>query len=146
MPLKRSIFFALCLTLSGAALAHQSVKNPAVKARMDGMVTINAAMKNLAQMAKGAAPYQQTTTDSAFKAIIEQSSKVPELFRSRQDDPVSEALPAIWSDFDVFSNKAKALQQAAEKASSAVTDQASLRSAMRAIGVTCKACHDSYRK
>jgi len=146
MPLKRSIFFALCLILSGAAFAHQSVKNPAVKARMDGMVTIKDAMKNLAQMAKGAAPYQQATADKALEAIIEQSNKVPDLFRDRQDDPVSEALPAIWSDFDDFTKKAKALQQAAEKASRAVTDQASLRSAMREIGVTCKACHDSYRK
>lgn len=146
MPLKRPLLIALCLTLSGAALAHQNVKNPAVKARMDGMVKINAAMKSLAQMAKGAAPYKQATADNALKVIIIQSGKVPNLFRDQQDDPKSESLPAIWSDFGDFTQKAKDMERAAQKATGQVKDQASLRAAMREIGVTCKACHDSYRE
>lgn len=146
MPLKRSLLFALCLTLSGAAVAHQSVKNPAVKARMDGMGKINVAMKSLAQMAKGAAPYKQATADSALQVIIKQSGTVPDLFRDPQDDPKSESLPAIWLDFGDFTQKAKDMRRAAQKATGQVKDQASLRAAMGEIGVTCKACHDSYRK
>lgn len=146
MRLKSAIAAGVFLVTAIAAYAHQGVTNPAVMARMEAMSGIGDATKVLGQMAKGTQPFDQAAARSAAATIAELAADTPNLFWAREDDKMSEALPAIWDDFDDFAKKSGVMETAAKKASTTNTDLASLRSALGEIGQTCKACHSDYRK
>ena len=137
---------SLALTVAAtAALAHSGVENPAVKARMDGMAAIGAAMKEIGQMAKGASPFDPAAARAAARTIAREAERTPMLFEVEADDPVSEALPAIWQEFDDFARKAESLAEVAG-AAEAVSTRADLKLARAEIGAACKACHAEYRQ
>ncbi|KAJ57006.1 hypothetical protein ACMU_00510 [Actibacterium mucosum KCTC 23349] len=133
----------LGLTAS-AALAHSGVKNPAVQARMNAMMDIAGATKVLGDMAKGVRAFDVTAAQAAAAQIAEQATQMPTLFAVPENDPKSEAAAAIWQDFPDFSDKAKALQDAAQAAMQIDTPTA-LQASMAQIGGTCTACHQAYR-
>lgn len=146
MRLMSAIGAGVLLVTAVAAYAHQGVTNPAVMARMEAMSGIGDATKVLGQMVKGTQPFDQAAARSAAETIAKLAADTPDLFRAREDDKMSEALPAIWDNFDDFANKAGVMETAAQRASTNITDLASLRSALGEIGQTCKACHSDYRK
>ncbi len=141
----RRIAIVLGLLVPAAVLAHEGVKNPAVMARMDVMSQIGAETKVIGQMVKGEIPFDVDKARAAVTAIAEQSTKVPGLFEAREDDPKSEALPAIWENFPDFTAKTEAMEEAARAASNLQTSE-ELAAALGAIGETCKDCHRSYRE
>ena len=142
MRIKLVLVATLCL--STAALAHSGVKNPIVKARMDDMAEIGANMKILGEMAKGTRPFDATAARAAAEDITEKAALIPSLFESQEIDPKSEARLNIWDNFDDFTAKAGDLRKAAWGLAPTSVDE--LRSAMPAIGQTCKACHQVYRE
>ena len=125
------------------ALAHSGVQNPAVMARMQAMGDIGDATKVLGQMVKGEADFDSDIVQAALQTIVQQAQRVPALFEAAEDDPKSEALPAIWDRFDDFTALS---QDMATAASVDVTSMDDLRGAMAQIGGTCKACHTKYRE
>ena len=142
--MKRLFGFALALTAT-AALAHEGVKNPSVMARMHGMKTIGSETKVLGEMAKGATPFDATRAQTAAATLAGEAARIEELFKAREDDPKSEALPAVWEDFSDFTAKAKTLKIAAEAAEDVLTVE-QLQTAVRDIGATCSECHKVYRQ
>lgn len=58
------------------------------------------------------------------------------------------AKPEIWSDAAGFKQKEQAFQDGVAKLSAAADsgDLAKVRAAFGAVGASCKACHDAYRK
>lgn len=133
----------LVTIITGAALAHAEVQNPAVKARMEAMKTIGGNMKIIAQMAKGETAFDATAAGGATAAIADTAAKVPALFEAPETDPETEAKPAIWEDFDDFTKKAMATEVAARGADTSSLD--ALRVSLGQIGGSCKSCHDDYR-
>jgi len=133
-----------CL-VAGAALAHEGVKNPAVMARMDGMSTIGAETKILGQMAKGEKPFEADVARAAAAKIATEAARIEPLFKAPEKDPMSESLPAVWTDFPDFVAKAKSLEDAALRVAE-VTTKEELQTHLREIGATCSACHKVYRK
>lgn len=129
-----------------SAMAHKGVKNPAVKARMDSMAAIAANTKILGQMAKGVAPFDAAAAQKAAAGIADGAAKTPALFEAQETDPMSEALPAIWTNFPDFAGKAAALEGTARAASMRIETPEDLRAALGGIGQACKACHADYRK
>ena len=83
--------------------------------------------------------------EAAAAAIADHAGQTPDLFAAPEQDPRSEALPAIWTDFDDFTALSAALQVAAKKATGIATP-ADLGPALAAIGGACKACHERYRE
>lgn len=146
MVFKMALVAGLVVAFAAGALAHQGVTNPAVKARMDAMSGIGAATKVLGDMAKGTTPFNQDAAQSAAAEIAALAKETPVLFKDPEEDAMSEALPAIWQNFDDFSKKAAAMESAAQSASQSITDLATLRAGLGQIGQTCKACHSDYRK
>ena len=142
----RSTLILASLTLATAALALQGVKNPAVKARMDAMGVIGDNTQVLGHMAKGATPFDAARARAAAAAIAHHAATTPALFEAREDDPKSEAMPAIWDNFNDFAIKAMALQTAAESAAHGVATPQDLRAALGEIGAACKSCHQTYRE
>ena len=135
---------ALCVILAaGAAVAKDGVTNPVVKARMETMDTIRVNTGILGNMASGKTAFDPAAATAAKTALAAAAAQIVAKFEANEDDPVSEAAPAIWQDFAGFTAKAEALVTAAE-----AMDVASLegvKAGMGAVGGSCKACHEAYR-
>ncbi len=98
---RASVLLVAALLTATTALAHQGVQNRAVLARMNGMSAIAENIKVLGNMAKGKVAFDQKAARVALQRMADHAAEAPELFEAREDDPKSEALPAIWEDFDV---------------------------------------------
>lgn len=139
-----AIITVLSLSLAGAAFAHQGVKDPKVKAWMHAMMQAGQASKTLGNMAKGTTPFDAVQAAEAKSVLIDVSVAIPELYEVKSEDPVSEALPAIWEDYSDFTAQAEAMQTASENLD--VASAATLQQGIRTLGRTCGGCHRSYRK
>ena len=142
---RKSLAFGLILVSTTAAIAHQGVQNPAVKARMDGMSAIAENMKILGQMAKGAIEFDATKARLASSAIANHAAATPNLFEADEADLKSEARPEIWSNFEDFTAKATELESVANGFSTSINQPTDLNAAMGALGAACKSCHSAYR-
>ncbi|MEO1492601.1 MAG: cytochrome c [Pseudomonadota bacterium] len=141
-----TILFAALL--SGAALAHEGVTGP-TKIRMDLMKDIGKATKTLGKMAKSGTFDRPLMVDLAG-VIARQGARVDEVFTDRHMHPKTEALPAIWEEWETFSAQGRDMVEAAHaietRAMTKAADEAWLRTAIKDLGATCKACHDDFKK
>ena len=99
--MKKLAIITVAIALSGATIHAHSVENPAVQKRMDVMKEIKGAMGVLGGMAKGAIAFDAAAASAAQNTLIEQSDGGP-TFKANETDPKSEALPAIWENWDTF--------------------------------------------
>ena len=131
---------------AGAAVAHEGVKNPAVKAWMENMKQIGAATKVLGSMAKGERGFDPAAADVALQDIARAAALSPALFEVPQSDPKSEARPEIWENWADFTAQSVALEELARGLEGMLSTPAALRDGLRQLGTTCKTCHESYRE
>lgn len=141
----RLLAATLALTAT-VALAHEGVKDPDVKARMQLMTEIGASTKILGEMAKRTRAFDAAEANAAAARLATLATQIPAAFQTRADDPKSEARPVIWQDFDGFTADAQAMQTAASAASGSIEELADLRMALAGIGKSCGACHEDYRE
>lgn len=146
MRCKELLLGCLIAGIGAGAFAHEGVKNPAVKARMHAMMTIGANTKALGRMANGAAPFEAQAARDAASSIAESAGQAPALFRMPETDPVSEARPAIWQNFDDFEAQLIALESAAARAAREMETIDDLRAVLPQIGAGCRTCHRTYRE
>ncbi|WP_298561616.1 cytochrome c [uncultured Aliiroseovarius sp.] len=133
------------LTIAGGLAAQTEPTNPTVIKRSETMKAIGGSMKTLAGMAKGEMAFDADKANAAVATIVEKGMTVPAVFEANETDPATEALPAIWENWDDFAKKADDLVMAA-KGVAEITEQGAIGAALGQIGGTCKACHDDYRK
>ncbi|MHA6265985.1 cytochrome c [uncultured Aliiroseovarius sp.] len=147
MKLLRTTLIALIASapLAGPLLAHEDATNPVVIERMETMKAIGGGMKTLAGMAKNEIPFDADKANAALAIMAEKGVLIPAKFEANEPDPATEALPAIWENFDDFVKKSEDMVVAAKSAPT-ITDTASLGAALGQVGGTCKACHRDYRK
>ncbi|MEL7345562.1 MAG: cytochrome c [Pseudomonadota bacterium] len=143
--MKAPYILAVLLLAGSAALAHQGVKNSAVKARMDSMVVQNKAVETLGQMAKGTTAFDVDQARAALLELRKAAAETPDLFAAPEQDPKSEALPLIWEEFDAFTAHAATLEAEAAALSQTLVSKDDLPGALRSIGQACSACHRDYR-
>lgn len=143
---RQSTAIIFVLMAATATLAHEGVQNPAVKARMDEMSAIADNLKILGQMAKGEAAFDAAAARSAAAAIATHAAATPALFEANETDPKTEALPAIWTNFDDFSAKALELEAIARSYATSINEASDLTAAMGDFAANCKACHQLYRE
>lgn len=143
---KKVLVVGSLLLAAGLAGAHEDVQNEAVKARMIAMKEVGGAMKVLGDMAKGQSAFDAAAADAALGTLAEKAAATPALFEAQEDDPKSEARPAIWENFDDFSAKAMALETAAKGAMGKIAAQGDIGPVMGQLGGTCKGCHQTYRE
>jgi len=141
--MKKLTIIAFATALSGAAIHAHSVENPVVQKRMDLMKEIKGAMGVLGGMAKGAMAFDAAAASAAQNTLIEQSKMVAATFEANETDPKSEALPAIWENWDAFVEMADDLNFAAEGLDA--TSLAGVRGSLGNIGASCGACHKKFR-
>ena len=97
-------------------------------------------------MATGEAAFDAESARRAAAAIAEDASHIPALFEAQEDDPKSEALPAIWEEFSEFTEMSDELAVIALGLSTSIETQADVQQAVMALGQACRACHQAYRE
>ncbi|MBO9450281.1 cytochrome c [Tropicibacter sp. R16_0] len=144
--LKRSLATAALALAATAVFAHQGVQNPAVMARMHSMMGLDKDLKLMISMAKGEIAMDASAAQAAALRIQRGTPQISPLFQAPETDPKSEALPAIWDEFDTFTALARDLEKAAAKAAPTIQDRPTLAQATAYIGGACRACHKRYRQ
>jgi len=111
----RTWALAIALTSFGlGALAHSGATG-VVKERMDAMVELGDAMKRLAPMMRGLTDYDPDVVRRAADTMIGHAgAQMTELFPEGSNQKPSEALDAIWQDWDTFAALAETLRSSAD--------------------------------
>jgi cytochrome c556 len=133
---------ALSAALIGGLATSAIAADPSVEARQALMKSFGGAMKTLGGMAGGEA-YDAAAAEAAKAALIAGAAEIAAKFEMNVEDPASESKPEVWTNWDDFLVKAKALGDAA--AAIDVASAESIGAGMGAIGGACKDCHTTYR-
>ncbi|WP_029009113.1 c-type cytochrome [Azospirillum halopraeferens] len=143
--LPRITLTAAALLIAGAmgtALADGDI----VKTRKDGFEANKKAMgavKTILEKGEGlAAVGEHARMMTSFAATI------PTLFPAGSESGDTDARPAVWTNFDDFTARAKAFETAAKalEDAAAAGDKAAVGKQFAAVGASCKACHQDYKK
>lgn len=136
--------FALGAVLVAGAAYAQERTDPNAIARSELMKVVGANTGILGGMASGKAPYDAAAAEAAKAALVQAFGQVEATFMEQgAADPVDEAKPEIWSNWEDFLSKASAAATAAGAIDVASVE--TIGAGMGALGGTCKDCHTSYR-
>ncbi|MEL7429674.1 MAG: cytochrome c [Pseudomonadota bacterium] len=142
-----AVLVAATIGLSGFAIAHEGAEGM-VKERMDMMGDIGKAMKRMGLMIKGEVDYDAEVAKAAALEIYGHATHIPEMFPEGSTEKPSEALPAIWENWDEFvaiSEQMKTdAKQLAEIAGAANSADA-IKVQFGAVGKSCGSCHEKFR-
>jgi cytochrome c556 len=127
---------ALGLALMGSSAGAD------VASRQALMKTFGGAAKTLGGIAGGGA-YDAAAAEAAKAALVDGAAKIAAEYEENISDATSEAKPEVWTNWEDFLVKAKALGDAA--AALDVASAESIGAGMGAIGGACKDCHTTYR-
>jgi cytochrome c556 len=141
--------FAGGVVLAGAAVAAGLTGAEAAKARMAHMKALGGATKAIYEQVKTGAPDMAVVKLNAAR-IDAAAHELPAWFPAgsgQEAEPKSEALPLIWTDAAGFATKAKALETAAAQLNAVAQagDAAGTPAAFKAVGASCKGCHETYK-
>ncbi|SMQ67650.1 Cytochrome c556 [Pseudidiomarina planktonica] len=140
-----------CGALMSTAIADSPFTDAkeAVEYRKDALSLMHANFAVMGDMVKGDIEYdpdifQQRANDFAKLAGIPWAGFTVEGAMPGED---TDALPAIWDNWDDFQERANDLQTGADKllAVSANRSLDSSGDALKDVARTCKGCHDDYR-
>ena len=112
----RTFAKTLCISallMTGAAFAAVTATDPDVIARKDLMKTIGGAAKTLGGMASGEVAHDAAAAEAAKQAMIAAAAEIEAKFTNNAADPASEAKPEVWTNWNDFLAKGKALGDAA---------------------------------
>jgi cytochrome c556 len=135
----------LIAAFTAHGLAHEGAKG-VVKKRMDLMKSQQKAMKVIGDMAKGKKRFDAAKAAKAARDLEETTKQIPEQFPKGSNGRPSEALDAIWTEWDRFTGDAKDAEAAAKAL--AVEFEASSdtwKDGFKTLTNACKSCHESFR-
>ena len=118
-----------------------------IEDRQQAMKNVGKAMGQLAAIAKKEAAFDAAVVKAAGDTIAENVKAFKAHFPedSKDGPPETWSKAEIWSNMDDFNMKADKSAEAA-MAMAAVTEEANFGAAMGALGGSCKACHENYRR
>ncbi|GAB4348626.1 MAG: cytochrome c [Oricola sp.] len=138
----------LAFSLSCAGAIAHSGATGIVAERMEAMKKIAGRMKEIGAMVRGKREYDAGAAAAAAAAIARHAGRMPSLFPEGSDGDPSEALPAIWTEWDDFIAFVEALEASAAELSDAArqaTDADAIRPHFATVGQACSACHEDFR-
>ncbi|UWQ20307.1 cytochrome c [Jannaschia sp. W003] len=150
--MKTIIAATLALGFAAPAFAesHEEKVPQAVEARQGVMQVQGMSLGVVGNMARGNAPYDAAAAQAAADDLLAVSNlTIQSLWpegTSNEEVPSSDALPAIWTDWEGFETAYGQLQQAAANLAEVAGDgPEALGEAVGMLGRTCGGCHDDYR-
>ena len=140
----RLLTTCILLCLSTVSFAHDGAEG-VVKERMDRFKENKKAMKAI----KGNLTGDTAIIAQKASGIEAWAKDMVNFFPEGSTQPPSEALPAIWKEFDRFIDLARANEKAAanlKNLAQSGADTSALSGAFRSLGKTCKDCHNDYKE
>ena len=140
----RLLTTCVLLCLSTVSFAHEGAEG-VVKERMDRFKENKEAMKAI----KGNLAGDTAVIAQKASEIEAWAKEMVNFFPEGSTQPPSEALPAIWKEFDRFTDLARANEKAAanlKNIAQSGADTSTLIGAFRSLGKTCKDCHNDYKE
>jgi cytochrome c556 len=135
----------LLIVLRSFALAREGATG-VVKERMDLMKDQQKQMKLIGDMAKGKTRFDAAKAGAAAKELGTTTKKIPELFPEGSGGHPSEALNAVWEEWDRFTGNAHDAEKAADTLAAALAASGQdWKAAFKTMTDTCKSCHESFR-
>jgi len=141
---------AIVAGLSTAVPAAAQFAKPedAIKYRQSAMFLQNTHLGRLAAMANGRVPFDAKAAAENADVLMAVTKLPFAAFIEGTDKGDTKAKPEIWAEKDKFMAGANKMQEEVVKLNAAAKtgsiDQ--LKSAVGAVGQSCKACHANYRK
>lgn len=135
------------LVLGAAPLALSGPSaDEAIAARQKAMEGVGAAMKPLVAIAKKEKAFDAAVARTGGETIAAHLKAAEAAFPagSEKGSVESFAKATIWSDAAGFAASMKTSKEAAA-AMAGVADEAAFGPAMKALGTSCKGCHEGYR-
>ncbi len=149
----RILMLMVAGTLAVSSLAYALDQEQAEKAtavRQAALKVVGWNIGPMGAMAMEEMPYDADRFGLHAERIAVLLGMLPEAFQAdTRDFPVAtEALDAIWEDFDEFTRLANAAENKALRASAAAKnkDFADARAALGELGQACKDCHEKFRE
>ncbi|MCW8944512.1 MAG: cytochrome c [Sedimenticola sp.] len=141
------LLVVLALAMMPVALMAHGKATGIVKERMELMKKIGKQMRSISIMKKGKIPFNAEKISNHAETISHSSSKIPALFPEGSLQKPTEALPAIWEQWDQFlyltdqlKLEAVALQEVAKQ-----EDKQAILVQFEKLGKTCNGCHQDFR-
>jgi len=142
--MKRVITLCLLSSLAVVTQAHEGAEG-VIKERMDRFKENKESMKAIkANLGRDASVI-------AKEALVIQNwaNELTNFFPEGSTQSPSEALPAIWENFEDFKARAAANANAAGDLATLArsgADTSALTNGFKALGKTCKDCHNDYKE
>ena len=150
--------FVPTLLMTGAALLGSAIALPAaaqfakpedaIKYRKAAFTVMATHFGRVAAMANGRIPFDaKAAADNAEIATV--MSKLPYAgFVPGSDKGETKAEPKLWAEMDKFRERVEKSQDDIVKLNAAAKtgNIDAIKTAVGAVGQSCKACHDNYRK
>jgi cytochrome c556 len=112
-------------------------------ARSKLMQNIRTEFSVLARMSREKIEFDKSLAESARLNLLKLAASTPVIFED-DDLPInSEALPAIWQNWDDFVSKSEDLEFVLEGVDTSTLID--LRSSLGNVGAACGSCHQKYR-
>ncbi len=141
------VLAAATVTLALPAAAQFAKPEDAIKYRKSALFVMQQNFGRVAAMAGGKAPFDaKVAADSA--AVAEYMSRLPWAgFGEGTDKGDTKAKPEIWMDKAKFDDYALKMQSEMGKLNAAAKTGSldSIKTAVGAVGGSCKTCHDAFR-
>ena len=131
-----------------AAYAHGGATG-VVMERMELMKSIQDQMKIVGEMILGKREFDAESVKAAGQTIAGHAEVIPHKFPEGSIEGPSEATSTIWEEWDSFVKLAEELKATAlsmADAAETAVDEAAIRPHFAAVGKTCLACHEDFRK
>jgi len=136
------------LGVSLPATAQFAKPEDAIKYRQAAMTLMNTHVGRIFRMANGRIPFDAKVAMENADIAAAVSKWQFSGFVEGSDVGKTQALPKIWSEMDKFKAAAlKSNEDIAKLDAAAKTGSLdAIKTAVGAVGQSCKACHDAYRK
>jgi cytochrome c556 len=131
-----------------AAYAHSGATG-VVMERMELMKSIQDHMKIVGEMILGKREFDAESVKTAGQTIAGHAEEIPHKFPEGSIEGPSEATHTIWEEWDTFvklTEELKVTALAMADAAETAVDETAIRPHFAAVGKTCLACHEDFRK
>ncbi len=147
-PIARHLAIAIALALASTASLAET-PDEAIAARKQALKHIKQTLNDILKpMMSGAKPFDKTIFEQQAMELAQQAKQPWPHFIAGSDKGKTEAKAEVWSkpaDFKAAADKLEASTQAlADTAKSG--DPALIKPAFAAVGQSCKACHDNFKR
>lgn len=151
-----TLYFLSCAVTIMSVNAHEGASG-IIKERMDSMKSLGDHAKIVGDMFKGKTGFDLTKVRLASDSFIRYGQTIPAQFPDTHESrrgPMTEALPAIWDDWQRFTELAEKFTQdsrqldalLAELQTSDVLGNSSIRSVRSAFYKAVKSCSDCHKR